>query len=190
MRASSHKLSLAQSQRQPHKDTLRVLLASLIHIIKNPIPLPYPRTSSRAIPIYCVAVNGLRGGTPKTGPVEWVDNTYCFYAPPILSNPAPRSLKMSLISPLSQFLIPISPLQPPIPGRPISVSHLLRLCTPAINYSWHAGTPELSPMCSNSTFFRRERWTHPTTILPNFGGGIVPSRCKISLSLWLRFSRS
>ena len=68
---------------------------------------------------------------------------------------------MTLISPLSQFLyplaIPVSPLRPPKPGHSNSVSPLLRLCTPSINYSWHAGTPELSPMCSNSTFFRQER---------------------------------
>ena len=64
----------------PTRIPLRILLASLEHIIKNPILLPYPRTSSRAIPIYCVAVNGLREGSPKTGPVEWVDNIYRFYA--------------------------------------------------------------------------------------------------------------
>ena len=70
----SHKVS-------PTKIPLRVLPASLVHIINNSILLPYPRTSSRAIPIYCVEVNGLRRGSKKTGPVEWVDNTYHFYAP-------------------------------------------------------------------------------------------------------------
>ena len=84
--------------------------------------------------------------------------------PAILPNPAPRALTMTLISPLSQFLhplaIPVSPLRPPKPGRSNSVSPLLRLCTPSTNYSWHSGTPEPSPMCSKSTFFRRERWAH------------------------------
>ena len=50
---------------------------------------------------------------------------------------------MTLIIPLFQFpyLIPtlVSELQPSKPGRPISVTPLLRLCTQAINNSYWAG---------------------------------------------------
>ena len=63
----------------------------------------------------------------------------------ILPNPAPRALTVTLISPLFQFLhppaTPVSPLRPPKPGRPISVSPLLRLCAPAINYNLPVSQP-------------------------------------------------
>ena len=73
-----HKVSLVRWQRShtpPIKIPLRVLLVSLVHNNNNnPILiLLYPEFIGVNLH-HCAAVNGQRGGSPRTGPVEYVDN--------------------------------------------------------------------------------------------------------------------